>query len=100
MKPSEIQNFIDAFRALGGGEVAEETAQKLQECVKASMIEGKASTLTISMGIKRTSEETIVIEAEVKAKIPQPKKSSSFYVNQQTMLPTRNRPEQQILPGV
>ena len=93
-------HFIDAFRALGGGEIAEETAEKLQECVKATMIEGKASTLTITMGIKRTSEETVVIDGEVKAKIPKPKKSSSYYVNLQTFLPSRNRPEQQVLPGV
>jgi len=97
---SDIQQFIDAFRALAGGEIAEETAQKLQECVKATMIEGKGSTLTISMGIKRTSEETIIIEGEVKAKIPQPKKSSAYFVNLQTFLPSRNRPEQQVLPGV
>lgn len=95
----EIDAFIDAFRIVGNGDIADNTARGLKKCVKATMLEGKKSTLTIKLEITRTTDETIAMSGEVNTKVPVPKVVSSFFVNRMTNLPTRNRPNQGILPN-
>ena len=96
---SEIQAFIDAFRAVGNGDIADETAKKLKSCVKATMIQEKKSTLTIKLEISKVAEDQIAMTGTVSAKIPEAQIKTGFFVNDRTFLPSRNRPEQQILPS-
>lgn len=95
---SEIQAFIDAFRAVGNGEIADETSRKLKECVKATMLHEKKSTLTIKLEVSKIADDQIAMVGSVSSKIPEMQIKTGFFVNQQTFLPSRNRPQQQILP--
>jgi len=96
---SEIQAFIDAFKIVGNGEIAEKTAKNLKKCVKATMLQEKKSTLTIKLEIAKVNEDQINITGVVSSKIPETQIKTGFFVNDRTFLPTRNRPEQQTLPG-
>jgi len=95
--PSEIESLIEAMKSVGGGELTQQAANNLQKAVKATMIEGKKSTITITLGIIRTNEEMITIEGTTKATLPTPKISGAFFVNKQSYLPTRNRPDQAVI---
>jgi len=96
---SEIQAFIDAFRSVGNGEIAEETSRNLKKCVKATMIHGKKSTLNIKLEISQIADDQIAMIGTVTSKVPETQIKTGFFVNGQTFLPSRNRPNQQILPG-
>ena len=95
---SEIQAFIDAFRTVGNGGIADETAKKLKSCVKATMLQEKKSTLTIKLEISKVADDQITMTGTVSAKIPETQIRTGFFVNDRTFLPSRNRPEQQTLP--
>lgn len=97
---SEIQAFIDAFRVVGNGEIADNTAKALKACVKATMIQEKKSTITIKLEISKVADDQITMTGTVDHNIPTPKIKTGFFVNSHTFLPSRNRPNQQILPGV
>jgi len=96
--PSQVEAFLNAFKSIGQGSLSEEAAVQLQNAVKATMIEKKKSTVTIKLHIKNSVEDQIIIAGEVSATIPKPKPTAAFFVDAQTFLPTRNRPNQQILP--
>jgi len=97
---SEIQAFIDAFQTVGNGEIAEETAKKLKKCVKATMLQEKKSTLSIKLEIAKVADDQITMVGTVSASVPEPKIKTGFFVNDRTFIPSRNRPKEQILPGV
>jgi len=97
---SEIEAFIQAFRVVGNGDIADETSRKLKECVKATMILEKKSTLTIKLDIGKIADDQISMVGTVSAKIPETQIKTGFFVNDRTFLPSRNRPNQQTLPGV
>lgn len=97
---AEIEAFISAFRVVGNGEIAEETSKKLKECVKSTMINDKKTSITIKLEIAKVADDQITMVGTVSAKIPEPQIKTGFFVNDRTFLPTRNRPEQQTLPGV
>ncbi len=97
---SEIEAFIEAFRTVGNGEIADETAKNLRKCVKATMIQEKKSTLTIKLEISKIADDQIAMVGTVSAKVPEPQIKTGFFVNDRTFLPSRNRPNQQVLPGV
>lgn len=97
---SEIQAFIDAFRTVGNGDIADETSRKLKECVKATMLFEKKSTLTIKLDISKIADDQIAMVGTVLAKVPEVQIKTGFFVNDRTFLPSRNRPNQQTLPGV
>ena len=98
--PSQVEQFLNAFKSIGAGSLSEEAAAQLQRAVKATMIEQKKSTVTIKLHIKSNVEDQIVIEGECTATVPKPKPKAAFFVDTRTYMPTRNRPDQQILPGV
>ncbi len=95
---SEIEAFISALRVAGNGEIAEEASRKLKECVKATMVQEKKTTLTIKLEIGKIADDQISMTGTVSAKIPKPQIKTGFFVNDRTFLPTRNRPNQQTLP--
>lgn len=97
---SEIEAFIESFRVIGNGEIADNTAKALKACVKATMIQEKKSTITIKLEISKVADDQITMVGEVNHTIPRPKIKTGFFVNSHTFLPSRNRPNQQILPGV
>lgn len=97
---SEIDAFINAFRTIGNGDIADNTARALKACVKATMIQEKKSTITIKLEISKVADDQITMVGEVNHTIPRPKIKTGFFVNEQTFMPSRNRPNQQILPGV
>ncbi len=94
--PKDIERFINAFRSIGKGALSEQAARDMQKAIKATMIEGKKSTVTIKLDIKRSSEDMITIDGESKATIPTTKISGAFFVDRE-FLPTRNRPEQLVM---
>lgn len=97
---SEIESFIEAFRTVGSGEIADNTAKGLKSCVKATMLHEKKSTLVIKLEISKIADDQIAMTGTVDAKTPKPIIKTGFFVNDRTFLPSRNRPNQQILPGI
>jgi len=95
--PKRVEAFVNAFQALGGGDLSIQAGDKLSKAIKATMIEGKKSTVTITLGISRTNDEMITIDGAVKATLPTPKVTGAFFVDCQNYLPSRNRPDQQVL---
>lgn len=96
--PAEVEAFISAFKSIGQGTLSEEAARSLQQAIKATVMEQKKSIVTIKLHIKHNVEDQIVIEGEVSATVPKPKSTAAFFVDTRTFLPTRNRPNQQVLP--
>lgn len=95
--PAEVEAFLNAFKSLGGGDLSEQSAKHLAKAVKATMIEEKKSTVTITLGITKTNDEMISIDGSVKSTLPAKKISGAFFVDTQKYLPSRNRPDQKIL---
>ena len=77
---SEIQSFIDAFKAVGNGDIADETARNLKKCVKGTMLQDKKSTLTIKLEISKVNDDQINITGTVSSKIPETKIRTGFFV--------------------
>lgn len=97
--PGHIEALISALQSIGKGELAHQAADHLSQAVKATMIEGKKSTITIKLEINKQSEEMVTLTGSAEAKIPKPKPSGSFFVDPMKNYQIgRNRPEQQILP--
>lgn len=95
--PNEIEALIDAMKSVGGGELTQMAATNLQKVVKATMLEGKNSTIQINLKIVKTNEEMIIIEGTTKATLPTPKITGAFFVDKQKYLPSRNRPDQMVM---
>jgi len=55
--PKEIERFINAFKSIGGGALSEQAGRDMQKAIKATMIEGKKSTVTIKLEIKQSSDD-------------------------------------------
>ena len=96
--PSHIDALISALKSIGKGELATQAADQLREAVKATIIEGKKSIITIKLEITKQSDEMITLTGSSEAKIPRPKPSGSFFVDPMKDYQIgRNRPEQQVL---
>ena len=98
--PNQVEAFINAFKSIGQGQLSEKAATHMQKAVKATMIEEKKSTVTVKLHITKTADDQIVIEGECSSTVPKPKVKAAFFVDTRNFLPSRNRPNQQILPGV
>ncbi len=95
--PAEIEILIEAMKSIGGGELTRQAADNLQRAVKATCLEDKKSSVTIVLTIQKTNDEMITISGSTKATLPAQKISGAFFVNHQTYLPQRNRPNQMVM---
>ena len=95
--PAEIEILIEAMKSIGGGELTRQAAENLQRAVKATCLEDKKSSVTIVLTINKTNDEMITISGSTKATLPAQKISGAFFVNHQTYLPQRNRPNQMVM---
>jgi len=95
--PKQVEAFVNAFQSIGGGDLSMQAGEKLSEAIKATMVQGKKSSVTITLGIGRTNDEMITIDGAVKATLPTPKITGAFFVDCQNYLPSRNRPNQTVL---
>lgn len=95
--PAEIEILIEAMKSIGGGELTRQAAENLQRAVKATCLEDKKSSVTIVLTIQKTNDEMITISGSTKATLPAQKISGAFFVNHQTYLPQRNRPNQMVM---
>ena len=95
--PAEIEILIEAMKSIGGGELTRQAADNLQRAVKATCLEDKKSSVTIVLTIQKTNDEMITISGSTKATLPAQKISGAFFVNHQTYLPQRNRPNQLVM---
>lgn len=95
--PAEIETLIDAMKSIGGGELTRQAASNLQKAVKATCLEDKKSSIIIELTISKTNDEMITISGSTRAKLPTQKITGAFFVNHQTYLPTRNRPNQMVM---
>lgn len=97
IQPVEIETLIEAMKSIGGGELTRQAAENLQKAVKATYLNNKKSSISIVIDIQKTNDEMITLTGSTKATLPTPKISGAFFVNQQTFLPTRNRPDQMVI---
>ena len=99
--PGHVDPMIAALKSVGKGSLAAQMAENLQDAVKATMLEGKKSTITMKLEITKQSDEMITLTGYSEAKIPKPKPSGSFFVDpMKNYTIGRNRPDQQILPNM
>jgi len=98
--PSEIEATLDALRAVGKGELLARVVDNIKQAAHATMVEGKKSSVTITLEFKSNDQETIILEGDTKANIPRPKTKSTFFYNFQNKLIGRDRPNQSVLPGM
>lgn len=71
LEPSNIEAFINAFQSIGAGDLADDTAEHMRECVKADtmdIIEMAESLQGITQvdSIQRNTKNKFSISAEVK----------------------------------
>ncbi|OCL85714.1 hypothetical protein AAX26_01781 [Aliarcobacter thereius] len=97
IQPADVEVFIDAFKSIGGGNLALQVAQNLQKAVKNTYINEKKSSISINIDIIKTNDEMISLSGSTKANLPVQRISGAFFVNQQTFLPSRNRPDQMLM---
>lgn len=95
--PAEVETLIEAMKSIGGGEFTRQAASNLQKAVKATYTEGKKSSITMVIEISKTNEELVTLTGSTKANLPVRKIAGAFFVNQQTFLPSRNRPDQLVM---
>ena len=95
--PDEINVLIDAMKSIGGGELTRQAAQNLQKAVKSTYLNEKKSSISINIDIHKANDEMITLTGTTKANLPANKITGAFFVNQQTFLPSRNRPDQLVM---
>lgn len=98
IQPGEVDSLIESLKSVGGGKLTQQAAENLQKCVKATVLQGKKSTLTITLDIKKQGDDMIMIEGATKANVPAQKMSAGFFYSQQNFLPSRNRQDQMVMP--
>ncbi|MFW2606225.1 hypothetical protein [Aliarcobacter butzleri] len=97
VQPEDVEVFIDAFKSIGGGHLALQVAQNLQKAVKSTYLNEKKSSISINIDIHKANDEMITLTGTTKANLPANKITGAFFVNQQTFLPSRNRPDQLVM---
>lgn len=95
--PGEVQGLIDAIKSIGGGSLSQQAANNLQKAVKATVLQGKKSTINITLAIKKSGDDMITIEGTTKANIPITPISGGFFYNPRTFMPSRNRQDQLVM---
>lgn len=95
--PDEINVLIDAMKSIGGGELTRQAAANLSKAVKATCLEDKKSSVIIELTISKSNDEMITIAGSTRAKLPTHQISGAFFVNHQTYLPQRDRPNQMVM---
>ena len=95
--PAEIEALIEAMKSIGGGELTRQAAENLQKAVKATYLNDKKSSISITIEITKSNDEMITLTGSTKATLPANKISGAFFVNQSTFLPSRNRPNQMVM---
>lgn len=95
--PDEINVLIDAMKSIGGGELTRQAAANLQKAVKATCLEDKKSSVIIELTISKSNDEMITITGSTRAKLPTHQITGAFFVNHQTYLPQRDRPNQMVM---
>jgi hypothetical protein len=95
--PGEVQALIDAIQSIGGGALSQKAADNLQKAVKATVLQGKKSTVSITLSIKKANDEMITIEGDTKASIPSTPIAGGFFYNPRTFMPSRNRQDQMVM---
>lgn len=94
--PKIEESLINVLLIVGGGTVLTEAAKQLQDCVKSAMLDGASTSLTIKLEFKKSTDESLKIRGYSKCSIPVIKPSSAFFVSQD-YLPSRERPNQQLM---
>lgn len=100
---SEVNSFLNGLQAIGRGDLVQEAAKRMKQCVKATMLEEKKSTLTIKIEINRVKESDdpqVMLSGSVAYTAPKPTVKANYFVNEHTFELSRNRPEQTILPNM
>lgn len=95
--PGEVQELIDAIKSIGGGALSQQAANNLQKAVKATVLQNKKSTVNITLSIKKSGDDMIVIDGTTKANIPTTPISGGFFYNPRTFMPSRNRQDQLVM---
>ncbi len=97
IQPGEVQSLIEAIQSIGGGLLSQQAATNLQKAVKATVLQGKKSSIVITLNIKKANDEMVTIEGTTKANIPQTPIAGGFFFNQRTYMPSRNRQDQMVI---
>jgi hypothetical protein len=97
----QLRPFADVLLELNAGQTHDAASMKLNELVQAVALYGKPGSLTVTIKVKqagRNAGSTVIVSADVKAKVPEGEQADSvFFVGRDGNL-TRNPPGQERLP--
>ncbi len=96
VQASHTQALINTLQSIGGGHMIADAAEKMQQAVKAAMLEGASTSITIKIEFKKSTPESLTIKGSSNVKIPVFKPAAMFFVTD-TYLPSRERPAQQLM---
>lgn len=103
MSEKSLKSFIDTLKEIRRGEVVTDLTVELHDLVAAVRATGKKGELTIVIKVKPASKgdvNTLVIEDEVKVKLPKPEKGTTILFATDDNMLQRNDPRQPELKGL
>jgi hypothetical protein len=101
--PQRVRPFADVLQEIGGGEVAAQVSNELQQLVAAVRATGKAGSVTVQLAVKpavKNETNALLVSGVVKARKPEPQAPTSvFFVTDDDNL-SRSDPHQPELSGL
>lgn len=93
-----MAGFADVLRDLCGGSTYEELGGKLNEIVAAVRETRKVGELSFKLKVKYNGEIGVIIEDEIKAKVPEPSRGTTVFFADDSGNLLRRDPRQPDLP--
>jgi hypothetical protein len=97
---SNGERFIETIVALKNGAVIQDFGERLSELVKAVRETARGGALTITIKVSPAtagSADVVVVEADVKERIPRPSLGKTVFFTTQENLLVRENPQQMTL---
>ncbi len=97
--PAPSNAFLQLLQTHAAGEVCNELADAMRECVQAVALTGKAATVTITAKFVPAAKGAFAVGfSEPKVKLPAPERVASLWYGDEHGNLTRNDPNQRELP--
>ncbi|MFI6814457.1 hypothetical protein ACIBG7_18745 [Nonomuraea sp. NPDC050328] len=100
--PGQTRPFADILRDIRNGQVANDAADALQDCVEAVRETGKKGqvVLTITIEPLKGSDHALTVSGDVNLKSPRPTPAAAVFFADQDYNLVRDDPRQTTIPGL
>jgi hypothetical protein len=90
--------FADIVRELGSGQAYEDLTSALGEIATGVMLHRKTGELTLKLKVTPNGEGSVFVDADIKAKVPEPARARTLFFATSSGSLVRNDPRQDSLP--